>query len=102
MRSVVAVLATLLYGAASAAHAQPSKQCEEIAKNAGGMIGPAIVNLNRVESMGPQIASLRSTAAEELRPPLDRFDQARQDLAVALRQFIDASRALRDASEACS
>ena len=103
MRTVlVVVIAFLALGAPSAAQTDAKQDCRAIAKNADSMIGPAIINLNRVESMGRQLAELRSTAAGGLRPSLDRFDQARQDLAAALREFVDASRALRDASEACS
>jgi hypothetical protein len=101
MRQATLLFAACLVATPAAVDAQSEAQCRTIEKNADGMIAPAIVNLNRVESMGRQIGTLKSSS-EELRPELDRFDEARQDLAVALRAFIDASRALRDKSEACA
>ena len=100
MRQAVLLLAALLV-APAAVHAQSRAQCGSVGKSAGSMIAPAIVNLNRIESMGRQIGTLKSSA-DALRPALDRFDEARQNLAAALRDFIDASRALRDESEACA
>jgi hypothetical protein len=100
MRQAVLLLAALV-AVPAAANAQSRAQCGTIGKNAGSMIAPAIVNLNRVESMGRQIGRLKSSS-DELRPALDRFDEARQNLAAALREFIDASRGLRDESEACA
>ena len=101
MRSAVALLAVLIHCLPSTAQAQSKRDCRMMARNAGSMIGPAIVNMNRVEGMGPQIARLKSSASGEVRASLDRFDEARRNLAVALREFVDASRELRDRSEAC-
>jgi hypothetical protein len=101
MRQAVVLLAVLALAMPAAAHAQSRAQCRVILKNADGMIAPAIVNLNRVEGMSEQIGKLKSSS-DELRPALERFDQARQSLAGALREFIDAARALRNRSEACS
>ena len=102
MRSAVALLAVLALSLPSVAYAQSRTQCRTIAKNADSMIGPAIVNLNRVEGMGPQISGLRSNVSADLRLSLDRFDEARRNLALALREFVDASRELRGRSEACA
>jgi hypothetical protein len=102
MRLAVALLAVVALSVPSGVLAQTKRQCRTIANNADSMIGPAIVNLNRVERMGPQIAGLKANLSGELGSSLERFDEARRNLAIALREFVDASRELRGRSEACS
>lgn len=102
MRTAVALIVALALGAPAAAQAQSAEQCRRMARNARATLGAAIVNLERAESMGQHISRLKTTASGELRDSLERFDDARQNLAVALREFINATRSLRDVSEACS
>ena len=102
MRSAVVLIAALAFSAPPAAQAQSREQCRRMARNASATLGAAIVNLERAEGMGRHISTLKSTSSGELRATLDRFDDARRNLAVALREFINATRSLRDVSEACS
>ena len=102
MRPPIAPLAVLALCWPSVAFAQTTSHCKTLAQNARAVLGPAIVNLRRVESMDEHIATLKSASSGELRASLDRFDDARRDLAIAWREFISASRELRDRSEACS
>ena len=102
MRPALVLLTAVVLATPAPVGAQSKAQCRTMVKNAESMIPPAIVNLNRVEGMGEQIAKLKSSSADDIRPSLDRFDNARRNLASALREFIDASRALRNRSEACS
>ena len=102
MRPAVAVIAVLVLSSPSAAHAQSQEQCRAMARNTNDVLSPAVVNLRRVQDMGRTVAALKSDSSGELRASLERFDDARRNLAAALEEFIGASRELREKSEACS
>jgi hypothetical protein len=101
MRPAFALLAALAFSSPDIAHAQSKAQCRTIVKNANSMIAPSIVNARRVEEMGRHVSAAREATSGELRTSLDRFDEARRDLVVALQEFIKASRELLYKFETC-
>jgi hypothetical protein len=101
MRPAFALLCVLAFSSPSNAHAQSKEQCRTIVKNANSLIAPSIVNVRRVEDMGRHVSVARQASSGELRSSLDRFDEARRDLIVALQEFIKASRDLLYTFETC-
>jgi hypothetical protein len=101
MRPAFALVAALAFSSPDLAHAQSKAQCRTIVKNANSMIAPSIVNARRVEEMGRHVSAAREATSGELRTSLDRFDEARRDLVVALQEFIKASRELLYKFETC-
>jgi hypothetical protein len=101
MRPAVALLAALAVCSPGIAHAQSKEQCRTIVKNANSMIAPSIVNVRRVEDMGRHVLAAKAASSGELRSSLDRFDEARRDLVLALQDFIKASRDLLYKFETC-
>jgi hypothetical protein len=101
MRPAVVLIAALAVCSPGSAHAQTREQCRTIVRNADSMIAPSIVNVRRVEEMGRHVSAAKEASSGELRSSLDRFDEARRNLVVALHQFIKASRELLYTFETC-
>ena len=101
MRPPIVSIAVVALSLSSVAHAQTRAECRTLAQNASSILSPAIVNLKRIESMDQHISALRSASSGELRVSLDEFDEARRNLASVWREFIRATRDLRDRAEAC-
>ena len=101
MRPTVALIAALAICSPGVARAQTREQCRTIVRNADSMIAPSIVNVRRVEDMGRHVSAAKEASSGELRASLDRFDEARRNLIVALQQFIKASRELLYTFETC-
>ena len=101
MRPAVVLIAALAVCSPGSAHAQTREQCRTIVRNADSMIAPSIVNVRRVEDMGRHVSAAKEASSGELRASLDRFDEARRNLIVALQQFIKASRELLYTFETC-
>jgi hypothetical protein len=84
------------------AQAQTATDCQTMAKATGNLVGPTSTMLAAVESVGQHAPKMQQTFGARLGQVLSRHEDARQQLASALRNYLVAAREMRNGFEACS
>jgi hypothetical protein len=100
---IVTVTVAIMAGFINAAQAQSPADCGMIANASGQMINAVGGMAQAAESMGEHVPKMRSAATSaQVRASVDKFEDSRRNLVMALRDFVSSSRNMRNSFEACS
>lgn len=96
-------VATLIFAAAiCSAQAQTRSHCKMLAESTAQMINGVAPMANAVDELAEHVPAMKKGTSGQARASLEKFDEKRRQLAVALREYLSASREMRNSFEACS
>ena len=100
MRIVFAVV--ILGALLSSAQAQTKASCKIMASATAKMLNGISPMVPAVDDLEEHIPTMRSVASGEGKNAVDRFEDSRRKLSIALKEFVNSSRDLHHTFESCS
>lgn len=85
-----------------AAQAQSRTNCKILADATAQMINGVVPMTSAVDDLADHVPKMRVMTSGQTRSALDKFEESRRKLSEVLKEYLAASRSLRNSFEACS